>query len=616
MIEKINIESFGTFKDFKWTKNVDSILGRLNIIYGRNYSGKTTLSRIFRSIEQKELHSDFKDGKFTIDISNKKSLTHLELENSDLKVRVYNSDFKSENLSFLLNKNGDILPFAILGEQNVETEKQILSKIKQLESYKISVYGDKHQVGLKAEAINAKNELTNIKTSLDDKLRMRARNIKRNPKLFQMGAKGDYNIRDIKAELELAKKLPDDELNKLDLILNEESKKTIKVLPKLKYKLDDYIKQCSNLVSKTISPSEPITFLLDNPDLQEWVRQGIIHHKDKRDRCAFCNSELTSLVWNKLEEHFTKEAEIHKKSVNNLIEEIENHKKEIVSKFIYSKNDLYVEFQHDYEMKVEELLKLEKKYLDDLDHLLIKLRLRSANIYNEYCIKENLINKSQNEIDQCISIINDIIQENNEYSNGISDRKNNTLKKLRLNDIKKFVDEIGYYEELEKIKVQNNICIQKDKEMREVENHIHELERNITHLKTLLSDELKAAEKVNEYLSVDLGHPELVLEVHQSEPNSTFVIKRDGDIAYNLSEGEQTLISFSYFLATLKDIPKSEKRGYTIFIDDPICSLDGSNIFYIFSLIDSEIVKDEYEQVFISTHNLDFFKYLRRVGKK
>ena len=42
MFTKIDIEKFGLYKDFEW--NTLPALGRVNIIYGRNYSGKTTLS--------------------------------------------------------------------------------------------------------------------------------------------------------------------------------------------------------------------------------------------------------------------------------------------------------------------------------------------------------------------------------------------------------------------------------------------------------------------------------------------------------------------------------------------------------------------------------------------
>ena len=57
-----------------------------------------------------------------------------------------------------------------------------------------------------------------------------------------------------------------------------------------------------------------------------------------------------------------------------------------------------------------------------------------------------------------------------------------------------------------------------------------------------------------------------------------------------------------------------------IYIDDPISSLDSNHIFFMFSLIESVIAKPKkYGQLFISTHNLDFLKYLKRLtppGKK
>jgi wobble nucleotide-excising tRNase len=61
-----------------------------------------------------------------------------------------------------------------------------------------------------------------------------------------------------------------------------------------------------------------------------------------------------------------------------------------------------------------------------------------------------------------------------------------------------------------------------------------------------------------------------------------------------------------------------------IYIDDPISSLDGNHIFFMFSLIESLIAKPykgtdgsnayRYKQLFISTHNLDFLKYLKQLS--
>ena len=51
-----------------------------------------------------------------------------------------------------------------------------------------------------------------------------------------------------------------------------------------------------------------------------------------------------------------------------------------------------------------------------------------------------------------------------------------------------------------------------------------------------------------------------------------------------------------------------------IIVDDPISSLDSNHIFFVYSLINAEIfATQEFEQIFISTHNLDFLKYLKRI---
>ena len=54
MFKKIlNINNMGVFNDFDWDNSVrdkgNNIVEfkKVNILYGRNYSGKTTLSRIF-----------------------------------------------------------------------------------------------------------------------------------------------------------------------------------------------------------------------------------------------------------------------------------------------------------------------------------------------------------------------------------------------------------------------------------------------------------------------------------------------------------------------------------------------------------------------------------------
>ena len=86
-IQKIN--NLGTFSDFQWQDNCQEF-GKYNFFYGWNYSGKTTLSRIFRCLEIKAQHSNFTDAEFSLETDNG-NVTQRDISN-DYPMRVFNED--------------------------------------------------------------------------------------------------------------------------------------------------------------------------------------------------------------------------------------------------------------------------------------------------------------------------------------------------------------------------------------------------------------------------------------------------------------------------------------------------------------------------------------------
>ena len=65
MIKKINkIKDFGIYSDYRFAREHTPEFKKYNLIYGWNYSGKTTLSRIFRSFELKDFSSGFESSEF------------------------------------------------------------------------------------------------------------------------------------------------------------------------------------------------------------------------------------------------------------------------------------------------------------------------------------------------------------------------------------------------------------------------------------------------------------------------------------------------------------------------------------------------------------------------
>ena len=127
-----------------------------------------------------------------------------------------------------------------------------------------------------------------------------------------------------------------------------------------------------------------------------------------------------------------------------------------------------------------------------------------------------------------------------------------------------------------------------------------------------------------------IGHQFLSLKAIEDPPGDSssgyrFEIFRNDKKAFQLSQGECSLIAFCYFIAKLEDI-ETKGNQPIIWIDDPISSLDANHIFFVYSLINTMIVtpedyedrkelnkRDRFQQLFISTHNLDFLKYLKRL---
>ena len=76
MIKKIaTIKNLAVFNEFDWNLTVRDKANRpvyfksLNIIYGRNYSGKTTLSRIFGALETGELSNKYTNPAFRVEFT-------------------------------------------------------------------------------------------------------------------------------------------------------------------------------------------------------------------------------------------------------------------------------------------------------------------------------------------------------------------------------------------------------------------------------------------------------------------------------------------------------------------------------------------------------------------
>jgi len=98
----------------------------------------------------------------------------------------------------------------------------------------------------------------------------------------------------------------------------------------------------------------------------------------------------------------------------------------------------------------------------------------------------------------------------------------------------------------------------------------------------------------------------------ETTDDGKYKLYRNDQIAKNLSTGEKNIISLIYFFAKLEET-EFDFNNAVIFIDDPVSSLDSNHIFKAYAFI-NEKLKD-CGQLFITTHNFDFFNLLKDLSK-
>ncbi len=417
--------------------------------------------------------------------------------------------------------------------------------------------------------------------------------------------------------------LTETEIEEKKKLLREQAKNNISQVQIYTPNFLSIYQETQNLLGKKITPTKPIQDLLNNAMLQEWVRQGVGHHKNKRDKCAFCGGNLSVDLWDKLDSHFNRESETLREEIQEHISTIEDEKNNISKLLFPKKAEYYSIFHPDYERWSENWDDEKRNYISMLKSLIQALGEREKDIFNTRIVP--VCKDNSDDIIDLQNRINDLISTNNQKTITLMQDQSKARNDLRLDEVARFIKDIGYDEEQEKINILQEAHRKVESEYRSIQENIEKLESEIEEFKNGLKDERKGADKVNEYLNHFFGHEglKLVAEDQEGDVGCLFKIMRNSELAFNLSEGERSLIAICYFMAKLDDINTSGKNPI-IWIDDPVSSLDSNHIFFVFSLIESVIAKPikkadganeyKYQQLFISTHNLDFLKYLKRLS--
>lgn len=616
MIHKLDIHSYGLYQNLVWATELGTgnQFKSLNVIFGRNYSGKTTLSRIFHSLETKQVNPDYHTGSFTVttDDGSQFNSNQLEAIPDTINVRVFNEDFVKENLNWLHRRDGTIEPFTVLGSENIEVE----AKIKDAES-KLGNEDDKQTVlGRLADVrqllVQSCDELDDKKNALDTQLRDKAREIKENSTVFDVPT---YHIGSIRADLE--NKSDDNLLSQEDkstryALLRDVPMPTIPEPQSYTHNLNDLIARVKHLVSAKIAPSLQIDDLLSNPKLQEWARAGIDLHRESRSSCGFCSGNLSPEVWAKLDGHFNRESEELRANLETTELRVKQEISNVGSVINLNRSQFYSDKQLVFDHCIADWNERVKAYKDSLTKLLNALQQRRNDIFSSFELSD--ISDPTPEVVESEKAISSLVKENNETTGALIPKQNTARVELRMSDVFEFRRTIDYIAKKIEIQQLEDAVARHRQNHQELDGERQRLEREISVYKNQLKDAGHGAELVNEYLRQHFGHSSLQLKVIEGTENTKFKILRGEIEANNLSTGECSLIAFCYFMARIRD---DLSPNLVVYIDDPISSLDSGHIYFVFSMIKSHLCNPgACSQLFVSTHNLDFLKYLKRLHKR
>ncbi len=592
-IEKI--KGLGVYQSYNKPTGTQDF-GIKNLIYGWNYAGKTTLSRLFAQLETKSANPDLSGCEFTLGTADD-SITEKNFSRCSLSVRVFNSDFVRANLHF---DGGSFNPILLLGKESEDAQRKIDELSKRIKR------SDEVQRKLDGKLEELKTRIAQAKT---DTAKFIRQHLKVDPYTAAHLGQDLVAIRVLDSQLVTEKKLAD----AIELALTPDSKKPstvdeLRAAPSIEY----LHKEAVTVLAATPSFSNTIKHLEENPAVERWVQGGLALHPGA-GTCEFCGNGLSQDRLEAFRAHFSKDLADHKERVDGLLARV----KVAVFNLNWPKDaELNAQFREAYTAAIEAL----PAAIDAFNQAVRKLAdevQRKADDSRKAMTPTPLAAGLEKGIKDAVAAVNLVIKQNNELASNFTKAKADALWRARYHYVQQFEDDQAATG-LEQQKTR--IASRSDR----LKTYVARLRPEISHLQAQISQAQQGREKINERLVSMLGSEAVQIRVVKDAAGQDRfqLIRKTGAVAKNMSDGERTAVAFSYFLTKLQEIEPAEFKETIVYIDDPISSLDANHIFQVTASIRALFFKQHdknapwqttCKQLFISTHNFEFFNLLREI---
>lgn len=582
---------------------------RLSLIYGKNGSGKSTVSDAFSYIKNNDLH----------DFANIEEITFNNSEpfsNEDkATIHVFNEKFIDSNIKIEQDGINAIVMFG----QQIDIDKQIKEKESKLQE--------------KSNEIELQNSLIQEYNAKGDK---------KNPQYYLnlciAELKGNFGWADTERIIKSSKvNSPvntntvtniinnyntDCSLDELTRIFSEKKKifdslsnNSFEITPKVGcFYFDNDDKKAISLLTKKIQKTELTEREQKIFDFIEKNGQNLLSqakfffNKKDSDFCPYCYQTINPNYKTQLMVEFQK---VLNKEVDEYQTELNTIKKSVLTYDLTPYNQLDKIIIQAIDIEISKFNKVINKY-----NQLIENRIN--NVYKPFLESDYTIS-----LEEAIKPLNALLEELETkriaFNQLINNKKNlkNELLKLNYQIANKKI-----YDNYKKFSEQTEALKREDEKLNEITNEYNSIKKELDSLTDQKKNINIAQEHINYLLQyVFFSKNKFSIESHEG----TYVIKSNGSAVKpnQISCGERNILALCYYFTELFSGMEKESI-YTdpnlIIIDDPVSSFDKENRIGVLSLLKYElehlVTGNTETKMLIMTHDLMAFYDLEKIAQE
>lgn len=558
----------------------------VNFFYGNNGAGKSSIAH---SIEEDD-GVVWADGKSA----------------ADYDVLVYNQDFINDNFV----NYGDLKGVFIFGEEDVEAKK------------KIAVLTDekKEKVDAKAAAVEEYKQktagidaaLTRFQsTCFSQTAAIRSR--------FDKCLDGKKQKKTF-ADAILGEKSPQEhDLPELERLYDVAFDETARAYPEFKKAGATTYGSLpgKDLLDKVIVSSSDTPFARFLKALgstaSDWVRDGHTHFTGTAGgKCPYCQQKLPANFESEIAACFDAQYQQDIRDLGQFRDAYDRETAEIIRALKANATDVMASV--DLQAYREKLVLLESNFEINRQRIAEKVKEPSKTVSLEDTDTLLL------EIGAMIDDINKLIKANNDV---VAEKKSSKAKcKIKIMQLLAFMlasEVTSYKDEVARLKTEIDDVTERGKKLKK---EIGELTTQISELNKHNANTEAAIDSINKILR-DSGFQGFSIRAKDGVENVYEIVRENGTVAENLSEGERNFIAFLYFYHRVRGSMNSEElKEKIVVIDDPVSSMDSTALFIVSAIVreminvcrnnteylNPQVPGDYIKQLFILTHNVYFHR--------